>query len=129
MRALPILGLLLLAACATPLERCVSQARSSLTAAETELRDLERTIARGYAIEYRVRTYPVYTTCRGYKGTIHPCWRDRVQRVPRRVNVNMDEVRRRAADLRARIPALSASADRGAEQCRATYAQIAAQEG
>ncbi|ETX28080.1 hypothetical protein RISW2_09915 [Roseivivax isoporae LMG 25204] len=121
------MALCALAACATPVERCVSQATESLRAAEGELKELEATLARGYAVETEIRTYPVFVTCGGYRTGVapYPCVRDRVVRSPKRVPVDLAEVRRRASDIRERLPALQASADQGAAQCRAAYAAAA----
>ncbi|MHA6346566.1 hypothetical protein [Roseivivax sp. CAU 1761] len=121
MHPIRFLPLLLLAACATPVERCVTQATEGLRAAEAELRTLEATLARGYAVEERVRSHPVFTTC-GFGPERRPCVAERVVRVPRKVPVNLVEVRRRADELRARLPELQRSADAGAGQCRAAYA-------
>ncbi|ETX14575.1 hypothetical protein OCH239_02695 [Roseivivax halodurans JCM 10272] len=128
MRLIPIVFLALLAACATPLERCVSQARASLTAAESELRELEQILARGYAIEYRTRSYPVFVTCVDGDGDPYPCVRERTQRVPKRVPVNLVRVAQRADEIRARLPALQTSADTGAAQCRNVYADSLAEQ-
>lgn len=114
-----------LAGCATPVERCVSQASRSAAAAETELRELEATLARGYAVETSVRTYPVMATCGPYKAR-RPCIADRVVRVPRRVPVNLAQVNRRAEELRAELPGLRRAAERGAAQCRSAYAAVEA---
>ncbi|SFE57802.1 hypothetical protein [Roseivivax sediminis] len=122
MRRLSLAFLLVLAACATPLERCVSQAGARVAAAEDELRELERTLARGYAVEIDVRTVPVFTTCYYGKHGRRPCVADRVQRFPRRVPVDLTEVRRRAEEIRASLPDMREAAQAGAAQCRTLHA-------
>ncbi|SLN51686.1 hypothetical protein ROJ8625_02583 [Roseivivax jejudonensis] len=124
---LPVL-VLLLHGCATPLERCVSQARASQSAAENELRELERTLARGYATERRVRTRPVFGSCYAGPGKRYPCVGERAYPYTARVKVDLGQVQRRADELRARLPALTRSAEAGAAQCRAAYAASLAPE-
>lgn len=124
--ALALTAFLGLAACLSPLERCVQQATESLRAAETELAELQATLARGYALEKRIVTYPVYTTCVNHgDDQIYPCFRDVARTVTKRVPVNLDVVQRRAEELRRVIPELRPAAEAGAAQCRAAYPEEA----
>lgn len=118
--------MLILAACATPVERCVNQASAAYRATFDELREAEATLARGYALRRVQVSVPFYTTCRGPKKRRYPCFRERYQTVTRRENVDLTEVRSRTQDLRAQLPALQRSADTGATQCRAIYAEAEA---
>lgn len=81
-RALLLAPLLFaLAACQSPMERCVAQATESLRAAERELASAEATLARGHALETRRRSIPIYTSCRAGDGRVYPCFRDWEQEV------------------------------------------------
>ncbi|MCE0505308.1 excinuclease ABC subunit B [Roseivivax sp. GX 12232] len=117
--------LLALAACQSPMERCVAQATESLRAAERELASAEATLARGHAIETRRRSIPIYTSCRAGDGRIYPCFRDWEQEVTVKVPVDLARVAARAETLRADIAALRPVAAEGAAQCRAVLGEPA----
>ncbi|QFS84049.1 hypothetical protein FIU97_14940 [Roseivivax sp. THAF40] len=110
-----------LAACLSPLERCVEQANRSLWAAEAELRETEATLARGFALESVESSVPFYTTCYDEGlGQRVPCFEDVTSTRTVRVPVNLDEVRRRRDDLRREIAELRPAAEAAAQTCRAT---------
>lgn len=123
--ALILLLLPLLAACASPMERCVSQATAPLRSAERELSRLETVLARGYAI--RTKEIPTYRPelCRDSDGKIRTCFEWDEIEIETIERVDLFQVRRRADDIRARLPALQASADAGAAQCRTLLAETA----
>lgn len=123
MRLAFLFPLLLLAACATPVERCVNQASATYRAAFAELQQAEATLARGYALRRVQVSVPYFGRCRDSDGELYPCFRERYQTVTRRENVDLEQVRRRAQDLRNQLPGLQRSADAGATQCRAVYAE------
>ncbi|SIS97280.1 hypothetical protein SAMN05421759_10861 [Roseivivax lentus] len=111
---------LLLAACLSPLERCVEQANRSLWAAEEELREIEATLARGYALETVETTVPFYTTC--YDSSLDrrvPCFEDLTRTRTIRVEVDEAELRRRRDELAAQIVVLRPGAEAAAAECRA----------
>lgn len=113
--------LLILAACATPVERCVNQAEKPYRQALAEDRELAETLARGYEIRSVRVPFQKFTRCENSKGTVYPCWRTYYRWVDRRVRVDLDEVRARKAEIAARLPSLQAAASAGSAQCRAAY--------
>ncbi len=114
-------ALLLLAACQSPLERCVAQANRSLWDAEAELREIEATLARGYALETEERTIPFYTTCYDeFAERRVPCFEDVTHRRTVRVLVDLDVLRARRDALQASIRDLRPAAEAAAQTCRMT---------
>ena len=126
--ALLLPAFLVLAACMSPLERCVAQANRSLWAAEAELREREATLARGYALEQRTRTIPFYTTCRerviNGPDRFYTCFRDVVRTRTVRVPVDLVVIRARISALKTEISALHPAAEAAAAQCRARFPEV-----
>ena len=118
---LPGLALLLLAACATPFERCMAPATTQLRTVEHLIARTEVDIARGFAMERRdVFTYEL-VPCRDFDDraglcrvpvmtqTAHPVAIDREVEAGKLATLH-----ERRAELRAALPRLQAS-------CRAQF--------
>lgn len=81
---IPLCLLLLVAACGTPQERCISRNSAELYTISNLLAEVEGNLARGYAWEERVVTRSRFTTCNrvvrdreGNRRIISTgCWRD-----------------------------------------------------
>lgn len=122
MRLFPgLLGLALLAGCATPYERCMAPTLSQLRTVERLMADTEANIARGFAVERRQDVVYDLVPCRDFDNTLYFC------RVPVTVDVarpvaidrsveegKLATLRDRRAELRAQVPRLDAS-------CRAQF--------
>ncbi len=108
-RLLPIAGLaatLLLAACATPREACIAQARGSLRVLQELAAESRANLARGYALETRTDIRVVRGTCTGTNEDgstfTFPCeeTQTRDRRVPVPIDLTAEAAKLRSLDLR-----------------------------
>ncbi|MBV2360006.1 excinuclease ABC subunit B [Thalassococcus sp. CAU 1522] len=99
----------------------MAQATKVYRDALAEQRELEFTLARGYALETVVMPVQKYVWCDPPNAKPHFCWRTEGQAVTRRVKVDLNAVRARSAEISRRLPGLRDDANAGAAQCRATY--------
>lgn len=115
LRLIPIL--LLLAACATPQERCINDAAAPYRAALKERSEIAKSLSRGfdYVTEYQTRR--VFTRCKTHKGGWVPCWDRETYPVTRRVPIDRETLQRRDAQLARDLPSLQRAAERGAAAC------------
>lgn len=117
--ALGLLGLL--AACATPLEQCLSTATTELRAIERELGERRLALNRGFSVEYvRVPTWGP-GLCPGPGGTSVACLRPDydVEEIHHRINPERE--RERIALLERQLAREERRAAEAQGQCRATY--------
>ncbi|QUS34843.1 hypothetical protein [Falsirhodobacter algicola] len=127
--ALPLLALL--AACATPHDRCVSTVTRDLRTVDALIAGSERTLARGYGVEEYQVSRPVWRQCGRYPDRIRDgrriagaprmCWRDEVETRTRPVAVNLTDEAETLASLRAKRAQLAAEAKAGIAQCDASF--------
>ena len=118
--------LLLLAACATPLERCVNQATRELRTVEALIAETEANIARGYAIEEERVPYSYFTWCArddDDEDGLGMVWcRQTAFRVREKpVAIDMAAERRKLAGLEEKRQELAAAAAAEIRRCRAAY--------
>mgnify|MGYP001582222123 CR=1 FL=1 len=136
--ALPRLLLLMLlsglAACASPLERCVSRNTSEYRAVARLLAEVEGNLARGYAWQQREITMTQWEDCPMVVGhrdggrhvVYRPCPRE-VSHVERyRVAIDPAAEMRKRDYLRARKQQLAGPAVRAVAACRAAYPEQSA---
>lgn len=109
--------LLLLAACATPQERCINDAAAPYRAALKERADIAKSLARGFDIVTEYRTRRVFTRCKTKDGGWVPCWDRETSPVTRRVPVDPAELKARDAQLARDLPRLERAAERGTAAC------------
>ncbi|WP_304617549.1 hypothetical protein [Paracoccus sp. (in: a-proteobacteria)] len=120
---------LALAACGTPQERCISRNTTEYRTVNSLLAEVEGNLARGYAwderqvVRSRLAQCQTVTTDREGKPVIttYGCWRDELETERFRVPIDPVAEARKRDGLVARRNALSASAERAVEACRAAY--------
>lgn len=120
---------LALAACGTPQERCISRNTTEYRTVNSLLAEVEGNLARGYAwderqvVRSRLAQCQTVTTDREGKPVIttYGCWRDELETERFRVPIDPVAEARKRDGLVARRNALSASAERAIEACRAAY--------
>lgn len=127
--ALPLLALL--AACATPQERCVSQATRDLRIVDRLVGESQRTLARGYGIERYQTSRPTWRQCGWYPqrlrdgrivaGAPRMCWDDEVVTRERAVAVNLNEEAQTLESLQSKRNALVRTSNAAVAQCQALY--------
>ncbi|MTD99422.1 hypothetical protein GIY56_03870 [Paracoccus sp. YIM 132242] len=120
---------LLVAACGTPQERCISQNTSEYRTVSRLLAEVEGNLARGYAWEERQVVRDRLTQCRTYvrddKGravvAYEPCWRDYVDTERYRVPIDPAAEQRKRDNLAARAAVLGNRAASVVQACRAAF--------
>lgn len=118
---IPLCALALLAACATPQERCLRDAAAPWREALEERARIARDLARGYTFETEFERVTRYRICRANKDTVYPCWETDMQPVTKRVPVDAAVLQSRDAELARALPGLRAAAERDTAQCRILY--------
>ena len=122
-----LLALVVVAACATPEQRCISKVSRELNTVNALIAETQENLARGYRIEIEVDYVPRLTFCTGYGswrgygrtyGGVNFC--EGVRRVERERQVAIDPVveRRKLANLQERQAALQGPTQRGLAACR-----------
>lgn len=116
----------LVAGCATPKQRCLSQATQELRGVERALDTARGNIARGYAIHTQRVPYTVAGTCYHTHPRTHavfpyscPSTYYRTQSTP--VAINVAEERRKAENLQRRLPQMRERANAAVRQCNAQF--------
>ncbi|WP_374298978.1 hypothetical protein [Paracoccus sp. (in: a-proteobacteria)] len=120
---------LIVAACGTPQERCISRNTSEYRTVSRLLAEVEGNLARGYAWEERQVVRDRLTHCQTYyrdrEGRTvvgyEPCWRDYVDIERYRVPIDPAAEQRKRDNLVARRSALSERAASAVQACRAAY--------
>lgn len=126
-RPIAALGALaLLAACATPQERCIANANKQLTTLRALIAETEQNIARGYAIETQqtVRTSIQLCAGAGSRSTdllLCQMAEPREKRVP--VTIDTDLEKRKLAQMKAREVELSRALPAAYDTCERAYPQ------
>lgn len=120
---------LLLGACGTPQERCISSNTSEYRTVSRLLAEVEGNLARGYAWEERQVVRDRLTQCRGYArdrdGRVvvvyEPCWRDYVDVERYRVPIDPVAEERKRDNLAARQAALAGRAEAVVQACQTAF--------
>lgn len=120
---------LLLAACQTPQEACISRNTSEYRTVSSLLAEVEGNLSRGYAWDERQVTRERLTQCQTVTTdregkpvvTNYSCWRDYTETQRFRVPIDPVAEARKRDGLVARRNVLSASANRAIAACRAAY--------
>ncbi len=108
---------LLLAACATPQERCINDAAAPYRAALKERAEIAKSLSRGFDFVTEYETRRVFTRCKTPKGGWVPCWDRETYPVTRRIPVDRAVLQSRDAQLARDLPGLERAAERGAAAC------------
>lgn len=105
-RAIPLLALIVLAACATPRERCLQEATRDLRVIDGLILETEATIQRGYAVRTVREPETFFRLCVGtpYNASVWGRFCSRTEWVERSTPVAVDlrEERRKLVSLRAK---------------------------
>ena len=128
-----LLPVLIVAACGTPQERCISRNTSEYRTVARLLAEVEGNLARGYAWEERQITRTEWDDCpyvvRGKDGErrvlYRSCLRDVVDTERYRVPIDPAAETRKRDNLEARKTALSRPAARAVDACKAAYPEDA----
>jgi hypothetical protein len=119
--ALFILPLVLLAACATPREQCISQATKDARIQSSLINEVRANIARGYALEQQQELRTVRRTCvgRNEDGTTFTfrCEETDTVTVNVPVAIDLDAERAKLASLEERFAETQAAANQAVAQC------------
>ncbi|WP_292289726.1 excinuclease ABC subunit B [Marivita sp.] len=107
----------LLAACATPQERCINDAAGPYRAALKERADIARSLSRGFDTVTEYETRRVFTRCKVAEDKFVPCWDRETYPVTRRVPVDRAALQARDAQLARDLPGLERAAERGTAAC------------
>ena len=125
--------LLLLAACGTPQEQCISRNTDEYRSVSRLLAVVEGNLARGYAWEERQVVRDRLTQCRDLyrdkEGNVQvsyrPCWRDYVDTQRYRVPIDPAAETRKRDNLAARKAALTPRASAVVQACKSAYPESA----
>ncbi|MCH2068960.1 MAG: hypothetical protein MK208_17115 [Shimia sp.] len=116
-----LLGLTLLTACATPLERCISTAQSEVATLRRAITTAEDNITLGYAIHRSSESYTYYDTCYDKKDRPYSCPETRYRTVETPVEIDVAQQRQRLKALRRDLPAAEDRARMQAQHCTALH--------
>lgn len=116
-------ALILLAACASPRETCLTNATRDLNVVQSLIADMEATIARGYAIRTEERLIAYTDFCFGAGGDVGFSFCRRLDPVTTRkpVAVNLDEERAKLRSLKRKEVDLRRASLTAVAQCDAQY--------
>ncbi len=122
---------LLVAACGTPQERCISKHTREYRNVSNLLQEVEANLERGYAWEERQVVRDRLTHCRDLyrdrKGnvqtTIRPCWRDYVDIERYRVPIDPAAEQRKRDGLAKRKAELEGTASAYVQACKKAFPQ------
>lgn len=125
--ALPLV--LIVAACGTPQEQCISRNTSEYRTVSRLLAEVEGNLARGYAWQEREVTRPEWDDCpvvvrdkKGNSGVLYrPCLRNTVDTERYRVPIDPAAETRKRDNLLARKAALARPAAAAVDACKAAY--------
>lgn len=120
---------LLLTACGTPQEQCISRNTSEYRTVTRLLAEVDGNLARGYAWEERQVVRNHMAQCRDAfrdsKGNVQvryrPCWRDYVDTERYRVPIDPAAETRKRDNLASRQAALASRASASVAACRKAY--------
>ena len=113
-------GLLALAACDTPRERCEANVDGNIKALKEAIADSEANLARGYGLQTEVEPNFYYGLCIG-GDRIETCLKQDLQRKSKPVAIDLDEERRKLASAKARLAQEERARSTALAQCAAQY--------
>ncbi len=134
--ALALAPAALLAACATPQQRCIAEATQNLTVVNQLVAQLELDIERGYGVKQTQVVTPMWRPCYRHDGWIEPdhhgrpyfggpqmCLEDTVRTVNTPVAIDLADAKRKLASLKQKQAELNHQAGPAIAQCQALYPQ------
>ncbi|MDZ4311985.1 MAG: hypothetical protein U1A24_15675 [Cypionkella sp.] len=127
MKRIVLPALLILAACGTPQQNCISGATRDMRVVDRLIAETERNLERGYAYETVTRSRTVWRQC-GYRGkpgtpgaSPRMCFDDvdYTEQRPKAIDLNAESAK--LASLKAKRAAQAKAADPSIRACRAQY--------
>lgn len=127
--------LLLLAACATPQQRCINSVTRDLQVVSDLITQSEINLARGYGTVQQTTIVPTVQPCGGNIPVQQPngavqwvyvpqnCWVDEAVTTTRPVAIDLDAEKQKLAQLRKQQARLNKQAAPAVAQCKALYPQ------
>ena len=124
-RALIILPLVALAACATPREQCIADVTRDARVLSSLIAETEGNLSRGYALEERQEIRTLRRTCRGRNAdgstfTVRCDEKDTVTTTGP-VAIDLNAERAKLASLKERFAQSNAASDQAVAQCIAAH--------
>ncbi|MCK0142924.1 hypothetical protein [Aliiroseovarius sp. F20344] len=113
--------LALLSACATPQQQCIARETSEYRAVTAQIAKLEETLARGYALHRQSVPYTDTRICYTKDKKPFPCRRTRFHTIETPVSVDMDDVQKKLARLKAHQRKLEPRAIAARDACVRAY--------
>ena len=127
--SLTLSALAVLAACATPQERCIRKGASEQTQLLNKIKETEANITRGYAIHRQTVPETVFYSCRrvndGKVVGYYPCPETYYRTIETPVSIDVKEERKKLRRLQDALPAAQSRAAEAAAQCRVLYPEKA----
>ena len=112
--------ILIVSACATPREQCISQVSQNYNVLVSAISNTEQNIFRGYAVHKQSVPYSYPGIC--YAGAItYSCPKTGYRTKETPVAVNVNEERRRLATLKGNFSREKTVAENGIAQCQAAH--------
>ncbi|SMR70979.1 hypothetical protein SAMN04488030_0599 [Aliiroseovarius halocynthiae] len=115
------ISLALLGACATPQKQCIARETAEYRAVSAQIKKLEETSARGYALHRQTIPYTDTRICRVKGKEPFLCPRTRFRTIETPVSVDMGDVRKKLERLKAQRVKLSPSAAAARDACIRAY--------
>ncbi|NSX55088.1 hypothetical protein [Parasulfitobacter algicola] len=112
---------LLIAACATPYEKCTSTATKDLRVVESLIVETEENLDRGYALEQEVVPRTRFGWCVSRSARYQLCRDTQFSTRDKPVAIDLADERKKLRELRAKRNELALRANQDITQCRATY--------
>ncbi|WP_298908350.1 hypothetical protein [uncultured Aliiroseovarius sp.] len=113
--------LTLLTACATPQKQCIAQETAEYRALSAQVKELEETLERGYALHRQTVPYTDARICRVEGKEPFLCPRTRFHTIETPVSVDIDDTRKKLARLKAQQSKLAPAAAAARAACIRAY--------
>ncbi|MEL6595330.1 MAG: hypothetical protein AAFQ47_05305 [Pseudomonadota bacterium] len=121
MRFSPLILICLLAACASPYDRCVRSATDDANTLSELIAETEANIARGFAIDEQVSPRINYQYCFNARGVWTLCRKRDLQTKEVPVAIDLAAEERKLAGMRTKLEQLKTQAGRDIRACRAQF--------
>ncbi len=115
------LGLLVLAACASPQEQCIAAATKDLRVVTGFIAESEANLRRGYAVGSTLKTTTETVDCLDANGLKTTCEVTVPVEVETRVAIDLDAEAAKLRSLKRKQTELRRAADRQIAQCKVTH--------
>ena len=115
--ALPVL----LAACATPQQRCINTASNTVRTLRADIKTAQGNVERGYAVHTSRESYQVMDVCYNSDGKPYPCLETRYRTVETPVAIDVEAERRKLAEYERRLPAAGRQMNAEISSCRLRF--------